>query len=259
MKLTQIRNATMVLEYAGKKFLIDPMLAPKHTFDSFQGFARPELRNPMVDLPVTLAELIDVDAVFVTHTHIDHWDEEAQKQLPKAIPIYTQNAADADLIRSQGFNCVFVLQAENRFLDGITVCKTDGQHGSNELYADPVLAEMLGDACGLVFTHPAEKKLYLAGDTVWVKPYIKNLLHHKPDVVVLNIGYAVSDIYGPIIMGKDDALRTLRVLPETIVVASHMEAVNHCILSRDELRQFSLENNIAGSVMIPEDGESLVF
>ena len=31
MKLTQIRNATNRLEYAGTTFLIDPWLAPKHT------------------------------------------------------------------------------------------------------------------------------------------------------------------------------------------------------------------------------------
>lgn len=51
MKLTQIRNATLVLQYAGKKFLIDPMLAEKEAWDGFVGSARPHLRNPMVALP----------------------------------------------------------------------------------------------------------------------------------------------------------------------------------------------------------------
>ena len=31
MNIHQIRNATIVVEYAGKKFLIDPMLAEKGT------------------------------------------------------------------------------------------------------------------------------------------------------------------------------------------------------------------------------------
>ena len=34
MKLTQIRNATNRLEYAGTTFLIDPWLAPKHTLST---------------------------------------------------------------------------------------------------------------------------------------------------------------------------------------------------------------------------------
>lgn len=29
MKITQIRNATLIIEYAGKRFLTDPMLGPK--------------------------------------------------------------------------------------------------------------------------------------------------------------------------------------------------------------------------------------
>lgn len=50
MKLTQIRNATLLLDYAGKKFLIDPMLAEKEAWPGFAGNARPHLRNPMVEL-----------------------------------------------------------------------------------------------------------------------------------------------------------------------------------------------------------------
>ncbi|MBA4252153.1 MAG: hypothetical protein C0442_10600 [Chlorobiaceae bacterium] len=30
MKITQIRNATLIIEYAGKKFLIDPLCQWKH-------------------------------------------------------------------------------------------------------------------------------------------------------------------------------------------------------------------------------------
>jgi len=32
MKFQQLRNATLIIEYAGKKFLIDPMLAEKGLF-----------------------------------------------------------------------------------------------------------------------------------------------------------------------------------------------------------------------------------
>jgi len=36
----------------------------------------------------------------------------------------------------------------------------------------------------------AKKTLYIAGDTVWVKPYMKNLQRFQPEIVVLNAGYA---------------------------------------------------------------------
>ncbi|CAI1051695.1 metal-dependent hydrolase [Serratia rubidaea] len=259
MKLTQIRNATLVLEYAGKKFLIDPMLAEKDAWDGFAGSARSHLRNPMVALPVAIEELLAVDAVIITHTHTDHWDEAAQQLVPKDMLIYTQNDNDAALVRSQGFINVRTLADENRFVDGLTIFTTDGQHGSNDLYANTVMAELLGDACGLVFTHHDEKTLYIAGDTIWVKPYVRSLQRFRPDVVVLNTGDAVINDYGSIIMGKEDTLRTLQVLPETTVVASHMESVNHCLLTRAELREYTLEHGIEDKVLIPADGETLTF
>lgn len=51
MKITQIRNATQIIQYAGKTFLIDPLLAPKGSYPGFAGTARAEIRNPTVELP----------------------------------------------------------------------------------------------------------------------------------------------------------------------------------------------------------------
>ena len=63
-----IRNATSKITYAGLKILVDPYFAPK---DSFL----------LVDLPLSIKEIIKgIDAVIVTHLHIDHWDKYAQKQ-----------------------------------------------------------------------------------------------------------------------------------------------------------------------------------
>lgn len=256
MQLTQIRNATLKLDYAGVRFLIDPMLADKEAWPGFPGTARSHLRNPLVALPVSVDTLLDVDVIIVTHTHQDHWDEAAQQLIPKDKVIYTQNESDASLIRSQGFTAVSVL-ADTNVIAGINVVKTDGQHGSDEAYAIPEVAERLDDACGLVFSAEGEKRLYIAGDTIWVPPYVSSLKKYAPDVVVLNIGCATVDGIGAIIMGKEDALRTLEILPAATLVASHMEAVNHCLLSRAELRAYTAENGLQQKVRVPEDGETL--
>ncbi len=258
MKLTQIRNATLKINYAGTRFLIDPMLADKDAWPGFPGTARSHLRNPMVELPVSIEEILDVDVIIVTHTHLDHWDEAAQQLIPKESLIYTQNDSDAALIRSQGFTAVNVL-ADINMIAGIEIVKTVGQHGSDEAYAIPEVAELLGDACGLVFSHASEKSLYIAGDTIWVKPYEESLFTHRPDVVVLNIGFANVDDIGAIILGKEDALRTIKALPSATVVATHMEAVNHCLLTRSELRAFAAENGVESKVLVPEDGEILAL
>ncbi|MEB5924768.1 MBL fold metallo-hydrolase [Franconibacter daqui] len=258
MKITQIRNATLKLEYGGVRFLIDPMLADKGTFEGFPDTPRSHLRNPLVDLPMTIEDIINVDVVIVTHTHIDHWDEKAQQSIKKSQLIYTQHEQDAALLRAQQFENVHVLDKKTEVF-GITIFKTDGQHGSNDAYAIPQAAELLGDACGLVFKHADEKTLYIAGDTIWVKPVIVSLHNYHPDVVVINAGFANINGLGPIIMGKEDFIRVNKILPEATLIASHMEAVNHCILSREELREYAEEHGIQDRVLIPADGESLRF
>jgi hypothetical protein len=85
------------------------------------------------------------------------------------------------------------------------------------------------------------------------------LKNFKPDIVVLNAGFAQIDGFGAILMGKEDVLRVHETLPNATIVVIHMEALNHCILSRRELRDYVNEKGIAGKVLIPEDGEVIVF
>ncbi len=73
MKIRQIRNATIIVQYAGKKFLIDPVLAEKGTYPPYPNTVRQEQFNPVVDLSTTIDEIISVDAVVVTHLHRDHF------------------------------------------------------------------------------------------------------------------------------------------------------------------------------------------
>ncbi|WP_347075766.1 MBL fold metallo-hydrolase [Klebsiella pneumoniae] len=259
MNITHIRNATQIIHYAGKRFLIDPMLADKGAWPGFPGTARSELRNPLVELPFSRDKIVDVDAVIVTHTHDDHWDAAAIAAIPKTLPVFVQHEADAALLRSQGFQDLRLLSADSEFA-GVRLLKTtSGQHGSDRTYAVPAMAERLGKACGVVFRHPQEKTLWLMGDTIWRDDIAADLLKLRPDVVVLNAGYAHVIGFGPIIMGKEDLLNVHFTLPEAKIMAIHLEAVNHCLVSREEMRQYALDNQIADVVSIPQDGETVVY
>lgn len=258
MKITQIRNATQIIQYAGKTFLIDPLLAPKGSYPGFAGTARAEIRNPTVELPCDLTTLLNVDALIVTHLHEDHWDETASRVVPKDKLIYVQNEQDAESLNKQGFTHLTVLTDETKFGD-ITLHKTTGQHGSDRTYADPAMAKRLGAACGVVFQHPTEKTLYLAGDTLWRDDVEVTMLTFQPEVVVLNAGFAHVLEHGAIIMGAEDILKTHFTLPEAQIVATHMEAVNHCLLTRDALKEYTRDNQIIEFVNVPEDGETLTF
>jgi L-ascorbate metabolism protein UlaG (beta-lactamase superfamily) len=256
MKIKQVRNATLIIEYAGKTLLVDPFLAEKGAYPGFEGTANSHLRNPLVDLTVPMDEILDVDAVIVTHLHPDHWDEAAQRLVPKDMLIFAQNEEDAAAIRAAGFSNTRVLTESTTF-DGITLIKTPGQHGTDQAYA--VIGEILGNVCGVVFKHADEKTLYLAGDTIWNGYVEESLKTYQPDIVVVNCGDAQVPGLGSIIMGKEDVRKVYEAAPQAMLVASHMEAVNHSLLSRQELREFSEANGMTDRLLVPNDGEAHTF
>jgi len=256
MKITQIRNATIVIEFGRTRFLVDPVLADKDSYPGFPGTYNAHLKWPKVDLPLPISVVIDVDAVIVTHTHRDHWDEAAIEAIRKDIPVFAQHENDARLINNAGFTDVRILSGDSTF-GGTLLIKTPGQHGSDETMA--AIGQRLGQVCGVIFKSGDEKTLYLAGDTVWNQYVEDTLLSYAPDVVILNSGDAQVPGLGPIIMNKEDVYRVFKAAPWATLIASHMDAINHAALTRVELRDYSAKTGMTDRLLIPEDGETLSF
>lgn len=260
VQVQQIRNATAKISYAGKTFLLDPLLAKKGTYPGFEGTFNSKLRNPLIELPMPVKDVLKgVDAVIVSHTHLDHWDGGHHQFIPKAIPLFVQDETDAGLIRGQGFTDVRIL-GENTVFEGVQLTKTGGQHGTEEMYSKKPLAEALGKAMGIVFQAPGTKTIYVAGDTAWSTDVDQTLAKFKPDVIILNAGDArVIGYTGSIIMGKDDVLHAYQLMPNATIIATHMDAINHMTLSRKELKEHAKQHGIQDRVRIPADGEILKF
>jgi L-ascorbate metabolism protein UlaG (beta-lactamase superfamily) len=257
MNIKQIRNATIVVEYAGKKFLIDPMLANKGAYPPMPNPAsnapQGDQNFPLESLPTSIDTIIkDINAVIVTHLHPDHWDEAAKEVLPKEIKLFAQNEEDASEIRKDGFQNVEVLQ-ENTDFEGIQLTKTKGEHGRGEIL------KLAGLVCGVVFKHPSEKTLYVAGDTVWYDAVQEEIDTHKPEVIVVNAGDNQFIQGGSLVMSKDDVYEVYKATPKAKIIAVHMEAVNHWTLSKEELKSFANEKGIESNVLVPDNGDSYTF
>ncbi|MED4389867.1 MULTISPECIES: MBL fold metallo-hydrolase [Priestia] len=253
MKIKHIRNATLLVEYGGKTFLIDPMLAEKGTYPPFPNSIRQDQNNPLVSLPLSVEEIIDgIDAVILTHLHLDHFDDAAKQALPNDIKMFVQNEEDASVVRADGFKNVEVL-TKNTVFEGIQLSKTKGEHGRGEIL------KRTGLVCGVVFKHKSEKTLYVAGDTVWYSAVEEEINTHQPDVIVVNGGDNQFLEGGSLVMGKEDIYEVHKAAPHATILSIHMEAVNHWTLSREELKSFINEKDMASRVLVPDDGEVYTF
>jgi L-ascorbate metabolism protein UlaG (beta-lactamase superfamily) len=110
---------------------------------------------------------------------------------------------------------------------------------------------------GYVLSRVGEPTIYIAGDTVWCPEVAAAIETHKPDIIVVNAGAAQFLEGGPITMDAADVLQVCTAAPGADVIAVHMDAINHCILTRRGLRE-ALDHSPAKSrVRIPQDGEEL--
>lgn len=255
MKIQQIRNATILIEFGGKKILVDPMFSDKGALPTTTIPAKTWSfkRNPLCDLPISKAEIVrDLDFVFLSHLHFDHWDNAAKDALPKGIKIFVQDQADQLKIEKLGFTNVEIL-TENSSFDEIKLSRTKAQHGKG------FMLRLAGFVCGLVLKHPTEKTLYLAADTVWYQGVQEALNRHKPEVVVVNGGDNQFFFGGQLIMNKKDIYEVQKTVPNANIFVSHMEGVNHNTLTRKDLKEYLAEKGITDKVNVPEDGQSYIF
>src|SRR3954468_2961662 len=251
MDLTLVRNATLLVEMGGRRLLVDPSLDPAGTRPPIANTAEPR-PNPLVGLPRAAEEVVaGVDAVLVTHLHADHLDDTAVALLERRVPLAGQ-PPDEPVLRERGFTDVRPV-AGGIDLCGIGVARTGGRHGTGEIGA------RMGPVSGYVLRAPGEPVLYVAGDTIWCSEVEAALADHDPDVVVVNAGAARFLAGDPIIMDARDVIETAREAPRATVVAVHLEALNHCPLTRADLRAAVDEAGVGGRVRIPADGETLRF
>lgn len=259
MDIQLIRHASLWLKYGEKTLLIDPMFADKEQYPPFAHTPN-DKRNPLIPLPSSMDQWLNPDLVIITHVHLDHWDTVAASALPKSIPILCQ-PENKQVIMDAGFLHVTALPtfdettsfSEPLSFFGLQIYRTGGQHGTGEI------RERMGTVSGIVLTAKDEPTLYLTGDSIWCDEVSSALDKYEPKLIIANAGGARFVTGDPITMDEHDITKLCEYMPDSKIIAVHMDAINHCVVTRDQLRMHVDQNNLTQQVIILEDGERISF
>ncbi|WP_142784674.1 MBL fold metallo-hydrolase [Changchengzhania lutea] len=250
LKIHHLRNATMVVETEKDVILIDPMLGDQGIMPSFTLFRHKARRNPTVPLPVNSNLILEkVTHCLITHQHPDHIDSKGVAFLiEKNIPIIC-SVKDEKALKKRGLNVVQSLKywEKQQFLGG-AIEGIPAKHGYG------FVAKPMGNVIGFYLTLPNEKSIYLSSDTIYTDSVDKVLKEYSPDISVLACGTAQFDIFKLLIMNVGDIVKFVKN-SSGMVIANHMESINHCPLTRKELKRILTNNKLINKVIIPEDGE----
>jgi L-ascorbate metabolism protein UlaG (beta-lactamase superfamily) len=257
MRIHQLRNATIIVEFGPHRILIDPMLAPKNRLPPLRIF-RARQRNPIVELPESTEQALgSVTHCLITHCqkgHFDHLDRAAIKWLGETqIPVIC-TPHDADYLTSRGLNVQSLPENHdqpNPFFSG-QIRTVHCTHGRG------MVGKLMEHGVGYLIEIPGEPSLYLTGDTVLSSTVREFVMRHRPHICVIPAGGARFDLGGDIIMGVDEALEFTRLAPG-LVIANHLEALSHCPVTRNTLANAARLAGIESRLRIPADGERLNF
>lgn len=257
MKITQLRNATVVLEIGDSRILVDPMLAQKYSLPPLK-FLGQRQRNPLVDLPSVADSLLEsVTHCLITHCqkgHFDHLDRTGVKWLrSKQIPVIC-TPHDADFLHQRGINVNPLPDNHDTpqaFLRG-KIRTVPCTHGKG------MIGLFMEHGVGYFIEIPGEPSLYLAGDTILTQTVRDFIDDFQPEISLIPAGGAKFDVGNEIIMGSAEVVEfTLAV--NGMVVVNHLEALSHCPVKRTEIKFAATHAGVKDRLLVPEDGETLEF
>ena len=146
-RLTFLGHSTVLVELEGLRILTDPVLFDRVTV----------LRR--VAIPLDPALYAGIDAVVVSHLHLDHFDVASLRLLGPGVEMVVPHGAAA-LLRRSGFQAVRELApGQTTWLGGVAITATRAAHGGYRPPFGPRAA-----AVGYVIAG-ARTRVYFAGDT----------------------------------------------------------------------------------------------
>jgi L-ascorbate metabolism protein UlaG (beta-lactamase superfamily) len=233
--VTWIGGPTVVLEYAGLRFITDP------TFDAPQSYSDPgETTLVKTAGPgIPRSELDPIDVVLLSHHgHKDNLDYEGLELIATGISTLSTRDAASDLF---GGSVVGLDSWESTQLGGITITAVPALHGP------PGSERLVGAVTGFVLEAPGQPTVYVSGDNASL-PLVQQIADRFPsvEIAVLFAGAVrVPGIDAYLTLTSAEAVEAARLLGSPAVVGVHTSDWEHFTQTRADL-----EAAFAGSELL---------
>jgi len=233
--ITFIGHSSFLIQTGGRALLIDPVFATRLILLRRQ--RRPGIR--FADLPA-------IDAVLLTHAHMDHLDRPSLRAVTRemrrrglAAPVAIVPRGVEDLVHDLGFARIETLawwqsmhldlpRAEARGPQPIAAQQKQVRSGPIRITAAPARhwgARMFNDTHrgfgGYVIESPNGPAIYHSGDTAYFDGFeeIGRRLH--PEIALLPIGAYFPDSYRSVHTSPEEALRAFLDLHAEVMIPMH--------------------------------------
>jgi L-ascorbate metabolism protein UlaG (beta-lactamase superfamily) len=215
-----IGNATVLIRFGGMTLLTDPTFIHRHERVSIgYGMHSTRLTDPAMDI----GDLPPLDLVVLSHFHGDHFDQVAERDLDKSLPVVTTREAATALLR-RGFrqskpldtwSSVSVEKGEAR----LRITALPGRHGPP--LASLVLPDVMGSM--LEFRSPQSRpfRLYITGDTL-VFDELEEIPRRYPEIDLALLHLGGTRVLGVLVtMDADQGVEMMRLVRPRRAIPIH--------------------------------------
>ncbi|HEU4684917.1 MAG TPA: MBL fold metallo-hydrolase [Nitrospira sp.] len=253
-----IGNATVVIRFGGFTILTDPTFIHRHEQVSIgYGMHSTRLTDPALDIE----QLPPVDLVVLSHFHGDHFDQVAERDLDKSLPIVTTREA-ADALHRRGFrqvkpletwSSVSVEKGEMR----LRITAMPGRHGP------PLVHFAMPDVMGsmLEFDSPTGRsfRLYITGDTL-VMDDLRHIPRRYPDIDLALLHLGGTRVLGVLVtMDAAQGVELIRMVGPRRAIPIHYDDYDVFTSSLSDFQQAVEAAGLKERVQYLQRGETHAF
>jgi L-ascorbate metabolism protein UlaG (beta-lactamase superfamily) len=237
-----IGNATVLLQVAGFTILTDPTFIHKHEQTWLGGGLH---TTRLTDPAIELADLPPLDLVLLSHFHGDHFDQVAERDLDRTLPIVTTPQSANDL-KERGFtNCIPLDVWESLDVEKgparLRITATPARHGPRMV--DFVLPDVMGSVLDVTTADGGVSRIYITGDTLVIDE-LREIPRRFPDIDIALLHLGGTRVLGILVsMDAKQGVEAMRIVDPALAIPIHY---NDYDVFTSPLSDFQAEVRAAG-------------